>query len=102
MNDISPESLKILFPDTSREVSIPSPKVEKTDAKGFTEVLKESISEINHLQVEADNAVKDLASGKSDDIHNTLIALQKANLSFKVTVSLSWFRGVESGVEKLL
>lgn len=58
-------------------------KVSETDEKSFGEVLKTSLKEVNQLQKEADLAVRELAAGNTKDIHQTMIALEKADISFQ-------------------
>ncbi len=48
----------------------------------FKEVLKETISEVNTLQKEAATATDELLKGNGS-IHDTMIALQKADISFR-------------------
>ena len=55
---------------------------------GFGSILKDSIGEVNHLQHEADQAVQALAAGRSTDVHNTMIALQKADISFRLLMQI--------------
>jgi flagellar hook-basal body complex protein FliE len=59
-------------------------------AKGqsFSSMLKNSIQEVNSLQQEADNAVKTLATGEAENVHSTLIAMEKAGLSFKLMMQM--------------
>ena len=54
----------------------------------FSEMLKDSIDEINHLQSKADEAIEDLASGQSNNIHETMIALEKADVSFRLMLQV--------------
>jgi len=68
-------------------------KVEKpvsggSSVKPFGEVLKESISEVNKLQIDADRSINDLVTGKSKDIHETMIAISKADLAFRMTLQV--------------
>ena len=65
-------------------------KTEKADdkGKGFGEVLKDSIKKVNALQIEADEAIKSFAKGESKDIHETMIAVQKADLSFQLMMQI--------------
>ncbi len=56
--------------------------------QGFFETLKGAISEVNHLHQEADKAVEDLATGEETDIHNTMIALEKAEVSFQMMMQV--------------
>jgi len=60
----------------------------KVDGKGFGEVLKDSINKVNSLQLEADEAIKSFAKGESKDIHETMIAVQKADISFRMMMQI--------------
>ncbi len=51
--------------------------------KSFGEFLKGSVMEINKLQEEANLAMQNLATGKSKNIHETMIAVEKAEIAFK-------------------
>ena len=53
-------------------------------ATPFGEVFAESLQEVNHLQKEADKAIEGLAMGDKTDIAQTMIAVQKASLSFEI------------------
>lgn len=66
------------------------PKIEKGQNNGdaFGKVLMNSIGEVNRLQEEADHAVKELTSGNEGDIHKTMIALKKADLSFQLMMQV--------------
>ena len=51
--------------------------------KPFSEMLTESITEVNSLQTEANVAIEKLASGQSQNIHETMLAVEKAEIAFK-------------------
>lgn len=53
-------------------------------AQSFAESLKNSINQVNDQVLNADQKMSALASGKSDDIHGTIIALEKADISIKL------------------
>jgi flagellar hook-basal body complex protein FliE len=55
---------------------------------GFADVLKESIEKVNSIQSEADQAIKGLSTGQVNNIHETMIAIEKANLSFNMMVQV--------------
>jgi flagellar hook-basal body complex protein FliE len=42
----------------------------------------------NTQQVQADQAVRDLASGRADNIHNVMLAVAKADLSFHMILEI--------------
>lgn len=55
---------------------------------GFADVLKDSIEKVNAIQGEADQAIKGLSTGQVGNIHETMIAIEKANLSFNMMVQV--------------
>ena len=68
----------------------PGDKVKGTPKgeKSFGEVLKTSIKEVNRLQGEANHAIEELALGETKNIHETMIALEKAEISFKLMLQV--------------
>ncbi len=57
--------------------------VEGASGKTFGEFLVDSISKVNDLQVEANTAVQELAAGKTNNVAETLLTVEKAELAFK-------------------
>lgn len=53
------------------------------DKKSFSEILATKISGVNNLQQEADVAIQKLVSGKSKNIHETMLAVEKAEIAYK-------------------
>jgi len=69
------------------------PKVGNTDAKksDFTDTIKavgKYISKVDDLQQSSNASVKDLLSGKSEDITSVVSAVAKADMSFKLLVGV--------------
>jgi flagellar hook-basal body complex protein FliE len=65
----------------------PAQAPERTDTS-FGAVLKGAINEVNHVQAEADQAIQQLAAGNKKDIHQTMIALEKAEVSFQLMMQV--------------
>lgn len=51
--------------------------------ESFAEMLSNSIAQVNNLQVEANQAMQKLASGENKNIHETMLAVEKAEIAFK-------------------
>lgn len=51
--------------------------------KTFGEFLSESFGKVNSLQQEANVSMERLASGESQNLHETLLAVEKAEIAFK-------------------
>lgn len=52
--------------------------------KPFTEYLAEQVKQVNGLQKEADTTVASVATGQSNNVHEMMIALDKADVSFRM------------------
>jgi flagellar hook-basal body complex protein FliE len=57
-------------------------------SESFGKVLTDSINEVNKLQNQADGAIERLATGQEKDIHNTMITIQKAQISFELMTQI--------------
>lgn len=71
-------------PIRSTPLAPTSPGAPATGGPGFKEALIDSLKETNDLQNQAQKAMEGLASGKSNNLHETMIAIQKAEVSFKM------------------
>ena len=52
-------------------------------AKSFGDFLQDSIGKVNALQTDANVAMEKLASGDSQNLHETLLAVEKADIAFR-------------------
>jgi len=90
MNDITLQSsLKGL-----QGVGAPTKPAQSNPADGadggvsFADTLSESLQKVNDLQKQADTAIEDFAAGKTGNIHETMIAVGKADLAFRLTMQV--------------
>jgi flagellar hook-basal body complex protein FliE len=51
-------------------------------------MLARSLNEVNQLHAAANDAVEKLASGQQKDIHQTMIALEKADVAFQLLMQV--------------
>src|SRR5690242_5584210 len=54
----------------------------------FGAVLKDSLAQVNSLQHEADAAIQSLATGGTATLHDTMLAVEKAELSFRLMMQV--------------
>jgi flagellar hook-basal body complex protein FliE len=54
----------------------------------FSKFLQDALSQVNDLQNQADKSSLQLATGQVQDLSSVMIALEKANLSLSMTVSV--------------
>ena len=57
-------------------------------APSFGAVLKDSLAQVNTLQHDADTAIQSLATGGQATLHDTMLAVQKADLSFRLMMQV--------------
>ncbi len=75
---------KVVFDDFAKsEVA----KVEKTTTS-FSDALKESINKVGELEKEANQQTENLVRMQGQDVHNTMIAIEKADLSFQLMMQI--------------
>ena len=54
----------------------------------FTDLLKESLSKVNALQQESDDLAESFAIGETDNIHEVMIASQKAEFALQLATAI--------------
>ena len=73
---------------SSKGSSLPTQQTGSPGTASFGQMLKGSLERVSELQKEADASVADLASGKQTDIHQTMIAVEKADISFELLMQI--------------
>jgi flagellar hook-basal body complex protein FliE len=59
-----------------------------TEAAPFGSLLKSAIDGVNHLEQQATSAVNGLLTGNGVDVSDAMIATQKANMAFELTLAV--------------
>ena len=57
-------------------------------AAGFKESLAQTVREIDGLQQEANQAIETMAAGEPKDVHEVMIAMEKAGISLRLMVQV--------------
>jgi flagellar hook-basal body complex protein FliE len=60
----------------------------QSPAEAFKDLLARHLDEVNDLQLEADRAVRDLVTGRTDNLHGVIAALSEADLSFRLMMQV--------------
>jgi flagellar hook-basal body complex protein FliE len=58
------------------------------DTANFGDMLKDAISTVNDMQKQSDQEIQKLMAGETQDLHSTLIAVQKADLTFQTMMQV--------------
>ncbi len=56
--------------------------------KSFADTLNEAIQNVNELQKSSDKAMQNLATGRTDNVAEVMIAAEKADISLKLMVQV--------------
>ncbi len=59
-----------------------------SEASGFGDMLRRSLAEANEAQQKSDQAAEALATGRSTDIHQAMIAMEKAEISLQLMMQV--------------
>jgi len=71
------------FADTVKVISD-----NKCYTSSFGGILTKSLKEVNSTQIKSKNAVNSLVAGKTENIHKTMIQMQKASISFQMVLEV--------------
>lgn len=56
--------------------------------KSFADTLKDAVAGVNEMQKTSDKAIQNLATGKTDNVADVMIAAEKADIALKVMVQV--------------
>ena len=56
--------------------------------KSFMDVLSRSLDQVNRDQVQADHAIKEMVAGRNKNIHETMLAIERADSSMKLMMQV--------------
>ena len=70
-------------PSGWRQTAIPLPP-----SSGFGDTLREAVSEVDNLNLDAGYKVSSLVEGNGADVHDAMIAVEKADLSFQLMLQV--------------
>ncbi len=71
--------------------NVPNSLTQSNQTKGnpsFAELLAKSLNDVNNLQIAADNAIKEIATGKMDNIQDAVMAIEKADISMRLLLEV--------------
>jgi flagellar hook-basal body complex protein FliE len=60
----------------------------QTEGKGFSHMLKDAMADINKLQTNADEAIAKVQMDNTASIHEAMVALEQANISFRAMMQV--------------
>lgn len=83
------DGIKLLQPQghIERPSSNISPEATKNESS-FEKSLQDAMTKVNDLQLKADKAAQDLATGRSDNIADVMIAAEKADIALRLMMQM--------------
>lgn len=73
----------------SSVVATPAANVAKSgEAAPFSDLLTDAVGEVNALQDQAATAVRGLMTGSGVDVHQAMIATEKASMAFELALAV--------------
>lgn len=79
----SKNELSIKEPAKLTPASVNESEVSSKVAETFGELLANSINHVNKLQEDANVAIKRLSTGQSNNLHETLLKVEQADIAFR-------------------
>ncbi|MDT9755673.1 flagellar hook-basal body complex protein FliE [Heyndrickxia coagulans] len=79
------------MPSASFSGLSPKPAGTASSANGsvsFSDLLKQSVNELNKQQNNSDNMITKLSNGENVDLYQVMVAVQKANLSMQAALEV--------------
>ena len=85
---MNPVSFKPTLPNLLNNENAVKPAADSTADKAFSQILDQSVGKVNRLQNSADKAINDLTTGNRGDLHQTMIAVEKASIAFELMLQI--------------
>lgn len=81
--------MKINFPN--QQINLSSNSINsssKNEKVSFMDFLNNAISDVNKLQIESEQLNEAFAMGKNDNVHQVMIAAEKADIALQFTTQI--------------
>jgi len=85
--------LEQLYPSTSTQTvnnvkDITKDTLPEEHSESFSNILTDSVTQLENKQLASDHAIQGLVSGEADNIHNVMIKTTEAQLALELAVQL--------------
>lgn len=90
-NFLDQRSLNITSPSTDKVGGVSgtvNPSTVSEPGKSFADTLKDAVATVNELSKASDRAAQDLATGRTDNIAEVMLAAEKSDVALKVMVQV--------------
>jgi len=87
MGDIKIDEIQRQLADLSMRSRL-SAQPQSSNGPDFSQMLEQAVDKVNQELVAADQSMQNYVSGKETSLHGTLIAIEKADVSFKLMMQV--------------
>ncbi len=77
-----------LFPPIQQPVQQPAAPASDVEQEGFGDVLRKAISQVEGVHTDAQQQAAALLRGDNSDIHNVMVAVEKADIAFQLMMQV--------------
>lgn len=63
-------------------------ELDKSESENFKNILSDALQEVDGLQKKADEIVFEFSAGRVDNVHDVMVALEKADVGLKMAVEV--------------
>lgn len=63
-------------------------KAQEQASESFSNILTDAITSVNDVQVKASESVRNLSVGETGSIHQTMVDIEKASISFEMMMEV--------------
>jgi flagellar hook-basal body complex protein FliE len=93
MNNLSIENLSRTIQIGDSQQAAGASKIERvapgqSGGSSFADILKNSLEQVNEHQLQADQAISEMVAGRSKNIHETMLAVERADSSLKLMMQV--------------
>lgn len=82
------DSQRMRISDSSKSENSPISSTDGKPGASFADTLNQAIQGVNELQKTADKQMQNLATGKTDNVADVMIATEKADIALKLMVQV--------------
>jgi flagellar hook-basal body complex protein FliE len=65
-----------------------SPSPTQEPGVGFLDLLEKSVNQVNQYQVQSDTAIQELIAGRTKNVHEAMLAIERADMSLKMLMQV--------------
>jgi len=94
------EELRMLKGVKPIDHSFSEPKISEPSKQSFMDFLSKNLEEVNEMGLDVDRRIQETVEGRDPNPHETMIAIQKADVSFRLMLTVK--EQLESAYQQLM